>query len=235
MQFAGNDVGGTGARLDVGDLEAGGREVGVALIPFDGGELGQRRGRLVDRVVRQMGIGDVALHPTHQQIAGDGAAPAVLHHVPHHGGRGGLADDAPADLLVTGLQGVDHPGGTVDEGPLLVGGDEEGNRPSVIRMLGHEALDRHHHGCQRALHVGGAAPVQHAILDGRLERRGVPFVQRAGGHHVCVAGEAEQWPFAAAAGPEVGGVFKHHGLDDEAELGEALRHQGLAPFIQRGN
>ncbi len=235
LQLARNDVGGAGAGRDVGDLEAGGGEVGVALIPHGGGKFGQRWRRLVDRVVSQMGIGNMALHPAHQQITCDGAAAAIFHHIPYHGGRGGLADDAPADLLVSGLQGVDHPGGAIDKGPLLIGGDEKGDRPGVIRMLGHEALDRHHHGSQRAFHVGGAAPVEHAILDGRLERRGVPFVQRPGGHHVGVTGEAEQWPLAATTGPEVGGVLKHHGLDDKPDPGEALRHQGLAPFIEGGN
>ncbi|MNH43983.1 hypothetical protein D3C79_1060200 [compost metagenome] len=63
----------------------------------------------------------------------------------------------------------------------------------------------------------------------------MPLVQRAGGHHVGVTGEAEQRALGAAACPQVGGVFKHHGFDDEAEASEALRHQGLAPLIQGGN
>ncbi|MND81072.1 hypothetical protein D3C80_728580 [compost metagenome] len=235
LQFAGDDVGGAGPGLDVGYLEAGGGEVGVALIPDGGGELRQGRRRLVDGVVCQMRISHVALYPAYQQIAGDGAAAAVLHHVPYHCGGGGLADDAPADLLVARLQGVDDAHSAVDEGPLFIGGDEEGDGALMVRMLGHEALGGHHHGGQRSLHVGGAAAIEHAILDGRLERRGVPLLQRPGGHHVGVAGEAEQRPLAATAGPEVGGVFKHHGLDDEPEALEALRHQGLAPFVQRGN
>ncbi len=73
-------------------------EVGVALIPHGGGEFRQRWRGFVNGVVRQMGIGDMALHPAHQQIAGDGAATAVLHHISDHGSGGGLADDAPADF-----------------------------------------------------------------------------------------------------------------------------------------
>ncbi len=65
VQLSRNDVGGAGAGLDVGDLEAGGGEVGVALIPHGGGKFRQRRRCLVDRVVRQMGVGHVALHPAH--------------------------------------------------------------------------------------------------------------------------------------------------------------------------
>ena len=55
LDAPGDDVLGSGAALDVGDLEARRREVGIALVPFDGGEFGQRRGQLVDRVARQVG------------------------------------------------------------------------------------------------------------------------------------------------------------------------------------
>ncbi|MNH15577.1 hypothetical protein D3C79_751920 [compost metagenome] len=127
VQLAGDHVGGTGAGLDVRYLEAGGGEVGVTLIPDGAGQLAQGGGRTVDGVVRQMGVGHVTLHSAHQQIPGDGAAPAILHHVTHQGGGGGLADDAPADLLVSRLQRLYHPDGTVDEGALFIGGDEEGN------------------------------------------------------------------------------------------------------------
>ncbi|MNH15576.1 hypothetical protein D3C79_751910 [compost metagenome] len=105
----------------------------------------------------------------------------------------------------------------------------------MIRVGSHEAFGGHHHGGQGSLHVGGATAVQHAVQDGRLERRGVPFVQRPCRHHVGVSGEAEQRPFGATTGPEVGGVLEHHGLDDEAQTLEARRHQGLAPLVQGGN
>src|SRR5690606_1251788 len=81
LQLAGDHVGGAGAAVNVGDLEAGRREVGVAVVPVFGGQFGQRRGGQVDRVLRQVRVGHVALLAAHGQHAAQGAAPAVLHHV----------------------------------------------------------------------------------------------------------------------------------------------------------
>jgi hypothetical protein len=57
----GNDVARAGAGVDVADLPAGGREELVAFVPARGHQLGQRRRQLVDRVARQLRVGDVAL------------------------------------------------------------------------------------------------------------------------------------------------------------------------------
>ena len=70
LQLPRNDVGGAGAGLDIGNLEAGGGEVGVAFIPYRLGELSQCRRRLVDGVVRQMGIGHMPLYAMNGQVAG---------------------------------------------------------------------------------------------------------------------------------------------------------------------
>ena len=42
-------------------MEAGGREVGVAVVPMLGGELGQGGGGKVDGIGGKVGIGDVTL------------------------------------------------------------------------------------------------------------------------------------------------------------------------------
>ena len=49
-----------------------------------------------------------------------------------------------------------------------------------------------HHRGDRGLHVGRAAAIQLAVAVGRHEGLRVPLVERAGGHHVGVAGEHEQ-------------------------------------------
>ena len=47
--------------MDIGNLEAGGREVGVAVVPMLSGELGQGWGGKVNRIGGEVGVGDVAL------------------------------------------------------------------------------------------------------------------------------------------------------------------------------
>jgi hypothetical protein len=67
---AGDDVAGPGAGVDVADLPAGGLEEGVAAVPLDGGQFGQRRRQLVDGVARQLRVGNVALHALDRELAG---------------------------------------------------------------------------------------------------------------------------------------------------------------------
>ena len=57
----GDNVGCACAAVDVGDLEAGGGEVGVAVVPLGVDEFGERGGGAVDGVFGEMGIGDVSL------------------------------------------------------------------------------------------------------------------------------------------------------------------------------
>ena len=64
-------------------------------------------------------------------------------------------------------------------GPFLVAGDQEGDGAPVMRVRPHELLGGGHHGGQAALHVGRAAPVEHAVADAGLEGLGAPFLQRA--------------------------------------------------------
>ena len=57
------------AAVDVGDLEAGGGEVGVAVVPLCVDKLGKRGGGSVDGVFGEMGIGDVSLLAVYFQAA----------------------------------------------------------------------------------------------------------------------------------------------------------------------
>ena len=60
-------------------------------------------------------------------------------------------------------------------------------RGSGVR--GQEFLDRDHEGRERGLHVAGAAAVELAVAVRGREGRAGPLLERAGGHHVGVAGE----------------------------------------------
>ena len=89
-------------------------------------------------------------------------------------------------------------------GPFLVAGEQEGQRAAVRRLRSEKLLGGHHHRRERGLHVGGAAAVQPALAVRGHEGVAAPLLQRAGGHHVGVAGEGEQrrLGIAAAEGPD---------------------------------
>ena len=66
--------------------------------------------------------------------------------------------------------------------------------PRVFGMLRDEALGGGDHGGEAALHVGGAATVQDAVADDRLERIGLPLLARSGRHDIGMTGEAQHRP-----------------------------------------
>ena len=67
LQLARDNVVGTGTGMDIGDLKAGGREKLIAPIPLDPRQFRQRWRGFMHRVVRQVGIGHMALHPFYLQ------------------------------------------------------------------------------------------------------------------------------------------------------------------------
>ena len=198
-------------------------------------EFRQRRGQHVHRVLRQLRIGHVALHALHGEAAAVGTAAADLDRVADALLAGGLAHDAPVDARAARLEFLDHALGAVDRWAFLVAGDQEGNGARVLRVLGHEGLGGGQHGGEAALHVCRAAPVQPAVLHGGLEGLGAPFLQRAGGDHIGMAGEAQHRAAAAAGGPEILDTAEAHLLDREAGRCEAVPHQLLAAPVHRGH
>jgi hypothetical protein len=103
------------------------------------------------------------------------------------------------------------------------------------RMRRHELFACDHKAGNGGLHVGRAASVQHAIAMGRLERRRAPLLERAGRHHVGVAGEHEQLAAravdAAFDGPQVSHAVRFDGLAFEAERREAFDQDTLAMLV----
>ncbi len=176
----------------------------------------------------------MALLTTNGERTAQRAAATVLHHVAHQVGARGFADDAPVQALAALAQAFDHRLGTVVRRAFLIAGDQKGDLSLVVRMVGGEAFHCDDHGGQAAFHVCRAATVEHALLvDARTERRVLPGLQRAGGNHVGMAGEAQHRAFVAANGPEVLHVLDVHRLDGEAASRQALAHQLLAAFVQR--
>ena len=59
-EFSGDHIDGADARLNVGNLEGGRSEIVVTLIPLAGSEFGKKWRRFVNRVFRQMRVGDMS-------------------------------------------------------------------------------------------------------------------------------------------------------------------------------
>ena len=203
LHRARHHVGRAGAAVDVGDLPGGRREIFVALVPFGRGQFGDGRCGQMDRVLHQMRVGDVALHALDGERGGERAAPSVLDGVAGLADRSRLADDAVVDQLVAFLQRFDHAHGAVHRDAFLVRGEQQRDAALMLRMFGDEFFDGGDEGGQRAFHVGRAATVEHAVAHGGGERVAVPFVHRAGRHHVGVSGEADHRGSIAAPRPQV--------------------------------
>ena len=233
LQRARNHVRGAGPRVDVRALPCGGRKVRVAAIPLGCRELGQRRGQRVNRVAREIGIRDVALHALDGQRAGERAAPAVLDHVAQGAHRRRLADHAVVEALAARGQALDDLHRAVGGRTFLVGRDEQRDRAAGVRMLGQEPLDRRHERRERSLHVGRAAAVQVAVALGGHERVGRPRCERARRHDVRVAGEAHDRMRGAAPRPQVGHAVRDERVEREPQRRQPLREQRLAAGVIR--
>src|SRR5690606_7007 len=134
--------------------------------------------------------------------------------------------------LAAFAQRLDHSAGAMHRRAFLIAGDQEGDGAAMLWMVGDKALDRHDHARQAALHVGGAAPAEHAVgVDARGEGIVLPALHRAGRYHVGVAGEAEHRALAAAHRPEVVDLAETHRLDLEAGGGQTAHHQLLTALV----
>ena len=116
--------------------------------------------------------------------------------------------------------------------PLMKGpfirGDEKRDGALVVRVFGHEALGGHHHGGEGPFM--SAAPRPYSMPSWMVGSNGGCATCRAARPAPRRwAGEAEQGPSLPRRAQRLVVSSKHHGLDDEAKLGETLRHQGLAP------
>ena len=184
-----NDVAGAGAAVDVADLPAGGRKERVAAIPLDGDQFGKRGRQIVNRVARQVRVGDVPLNPLHRELARESAAAAVLDHVAgaFHAGR--FAYDAVVEPFAARLEHVADDNGAIDGRAFLVAGEQEGDVEWCVRLRDDEFLHRDNEGGDRRFHVARAAAVELAVALGGREWIAAPLLERAGGYHIRVARE----------------------------------------------
>lgn len=95
----------------------------------------------------------------------------------------------------------------------------------VIRMLLDEAFGGVDHCRQAAFHVGGAASVQVAITQCRLEGVAAPRLARAGRDNIRMAGKNQQRRASAVCGPQVGDAFRIKTF--------ALKAEFLQPFTNK--
>ena len=111
------------------------------------------------------------------------AAPADLDRVAQRVRVGRLADEAVVEALAARLRPVEQLDGAVDGGPFLVAGDQEGRssrrRPAAVRATIGRAPPRRSR--DAALHVDGAAPVEHAVGDLAGKGRVCPPASSPGG------------------------------------------------------
>ena len=120
-------------------LEAGRREELVAIVERRAVERRQHRGERLDRIARQLGIGDVARQPVDRQDAAQGAAPPDPDGVAEPLLAGRLADDAPVQPFAAVLEYLHHPLGAVLRLAFLVAGDQEGDGAAMVGPAFHEA------------------------------------------------------------------------------------------------
>ena len=172
--------------MNVRTLPRGRRKEFVTFVPAHRSELRQRGCHGVNRVARELGIGDMALDTLDRQRCRQRAAPTVLDHVAQAVDRGGLADHAEIDGLSGGRELLDDFDGAVDRRALLVGRDQQRDGAGCRGMVGDEALDCGHECRERRFHIGGAAAVQPAVALGRHERFGLPSVAWTCRHNVGV-------------------------------------------------
>ena len=126
--LARNDVRRRIADVDADDLEIRGIEVFCAMIERRRQEGGQYRRQRPDRIIRDVGIADVALAAVEDETAGQRAAPAVLDRVAERLDAGRLADDAMVEPLAPGERPVEKLDCAVDRRAFLVAGDKEADR-----------------------------------------------------------------------------------------------------------
>jgi hypothetical protein len=140
----------------------------------------------MDGVACELRIGDMTLHATHSQIAGERPAAATAAAIAEPLARRWLADQAGIDLLPVGTEMFGDLADAVDRFGLLVTGQQQPDRTGMPRLPAHKSFERDDHRRDAAFHVGTAAPEQLAVADSRLMGWRRPGPYRAGRHHVGV-------------------------------------------------
>ncbi|MPL88766.1 hypothetical protein SDC9_34793 [bioreactor metagenome] len=222
------------AAVDRRDLQRRGLEMRGAGIERRRGHLAEQVDQRMERVLRPLRIGGVALHARRLDPEGHRAAPADLHHLAHHLGAGRLAHQAHRHRLAGLGHPVEERAGAVAPRAFLVAGDREDHR-ALGRRLGHQIDRGGDEGRDARFHVGGAAAPEHAVMDLAAEGIMRPGRGIAHRHHVGMAVEAEGLrPFRAPAGEEIGDAVAIDAGAGEASPAQHLFEQHeRAPLARR--
>ncbi len=184
-----------------------------------------------DRVLGPMGIGDVALPAVDRQLARERAAPSDLDHLAQGARVRRLAEQAMVEPLAPRLRPGEELDRAVDRRSLLVAGDQEGDRAGKSRTARVEKSQRRgEHAGDAALHVHGAAPIEHAVGDGTGERPTAPGGGIARRHHVGMAGKQQAWATRADPGVEILDVGRP--VSGENRTGDGKSRLGEHPVDQ---
>jgi hypothetical protein len=107
------------------------------------------------------------------------------------------------EALAAGMRPFEQLDGAVHGGSFLVARDEKDDRARRIRGLAPETQRRGDHGGEAALHVAGAAPMQHAVADRPAEGVARPGARVSHRHDIGMAGDDEDRALAADPGVEI--------------------------------
>ena len=178
------------ADVDRNEFEVRRLKVRVAVVERLGVDGADQRGDVGQRIGRAIGIGNMALLAVDDQRAGERTPAADLDAVAELGHVARLAQHAMIEFFAALGRPLQKFDGAVDGDVLLIARDQERDRALRLAAVGRQMFQ---HGGDRAgdaaLHVDGAAAVQHAVLHLARERRQRPCRLVAGRHHVGVARE----------------------------------------------
>ena len=235
LGHAGDYVFGPRAGVEVGYLKRRGRKELVAVIPAVRGQIGEQGEQPMQRIVGLVWIGNVALASFHPGMAVEAAAPAVLDRIPERVRRRRLAHEAVVDCDIAFAEPLHDRTRAVHRRTFLVARQQEGQPSRMIGVTVTKALGGAYHGGNAGFHIGRATPDQPAVFDRGLERTLRPVVERAGRHHIGMAGKAQQRAAIAGHGPEVVHLAEAQVLDGEAGRGQSFADEFLAAAVGRGD
>ena len=224
-RLAGHDVRRPHPGGQLEDLHRARREKGVAFVPARRHQLGEGGREAVRRIVRALGVGDVALDALDRDPPGERASPPRLVGVAQHRLARRLDDQRAVEPHTATQKFVQRTGGAVVGWALLVARQEQGGgsrRPF-------QSDDRRRHG---RLHVARAPPDQEGVALHRLERVARPALARKDHVDMTVEGEPRS---RAARRPEVARVGVFEDLHGEAGLFQAGREQVEDPGVVGGD
>ena len=232
-----DDIRGRVANIDGRYLQGRRLKLVRAVVQRIGGQGLQHIQQPMHGVVRQMGVGGVALDTVHGHRSDQTSAPSDFNHVAQFGGVGRLADHASVDGFVARGKPVENLAGSVDCWAFFVAANQQTDRPRMrpvrrVAVGGSKAGDCANKGCDGAFHVGRAAAEQRPVDNVTRKRIVVPIFGGAGRHHIGVPGEAKIGRAGSEPRIEVGHVVgarfgKCHDVAFEAD-----RVEGRAQYIQ---